>query len=164
MEQPWELILGVASTPALWPNLLLETNVILKNWGDAAAYEDIWEDTATFALDGQYTISKLKLRLGYSYTTDLLKKDVSASIAGLPSIQTPLGTTPISVPLVQFIQSTLADPFWNHQVTVGAGYALSDTIRADLHVGYSYGKDRSIGANRIEVELLTAGAGITWSF
>jgi len=164
-EQPREVIVGLASTPSLWPNLLVEGNVIYKNWEDASVYEDIWQDTFTFQLGSQYSMNKLKLRAGYSYTTDILKKDgLGTTLGGLTTLNVGGATTAISAPLIQFIQSTLADPLWNHNITAGVGYDLSKTIHADLHVGYGFGKDRSIGANQIEVGIFSLGAGFTWDF
>lgn len=165
LEQPREVIFGLSSTPSLWPNLLVETNVIWKNWDNARGYQDLWEDNFTIALGGQYTLNKWKLRLGYSYATDLQKDNVGSSIAGITSLNVPgIGVAPITPPVVQFIQATLVQPYWQQQVSGGFGYDLSKTIHFDFQAGYAFDGDRTIGGTRIEVNEFQAGAGFTWSF
>lgn len=165
LEQPREFIAGIATTPALWPNLLLETNVIWKNWDDAKGYQDVWKDNFTFALGGQYTINRWKLRLGYSYATDFQKKNVGNSVAGIRSLNVPgQGVAPISTPLVQFIQATLTQPYWQQQVTAGFGYSLTDAINLDFQAGYAFDGDRTIGGTKVEVNEFQLGAGLTWAF
>ncbi|PHS71098.1 MAG: hypothetical protein COB23_02240 [Methylophaga sp.] len=166
LEQPQEFIIGVASTPAMWTDLLVEANVIYKNWDNSELYKDIWKDTYTFQLGGQYALNnKIKLRAGYSYTTDLLKKNgLGNSVGKLDSLNIGGAAVPINPALIQFIQSTLADPFWNNNITAGVGYAFTDSISADLHVGYGWGSDQTIGANKVETSVYTAGGGVTWAF
>lgn len=166
VQQPQEVILGIASTPDLWTDLLLEANVIYKNWENADTYKDIWKDTYTLQLGGQYKLNnKFKLRTGYSYTSDLLKENgLGNSVGGLTSLAAGGGSVPVNPALIQFMQSTLADPFWNHSVTVGMGYAFTDSIGLDMNAGYSWGPDQTIGANKIEVGLFSVGAGVTWEF
>ncbi|NQZ54342.1 MAG: outer membrane protein transport protein [Piscirickettsiaceae bacterium] len=163
LEQPQEFIVGVASTPAMWSNLLVEANVIYKNWDNSELYQDIWKDTYTFQLGGQYALnSKIKLRAGYSYTTDLLKKNgLGNSVGKLTSLE---GVGDVNPAVIQFIQSSLADPFWNNSITAGLGYAFTDSIHADVHVGYGWGSDQTVGANKIETSIYTAGGGVTWEF
>lgn len=168
IEQPQEFIVGVASTPAMWKDLLIEANVIYKNWENAELYKDIWQDTYTFQLGSQYALNnKLKLRAGYSYTTDLLKKSgLGNSVGKLTSMNVPGlgGAVPVSPAIIQLVQSTLADPFWNNNLTAGIGYAFTDTVNLDLHVGYGWGPDRTIGANQIETHIYTVGGGFSWKF
>ena len=165
MEQPQELVLGVSSTPELWSDLLLEANLIYKNWDNADLHKDLWKDTYTLQLGGQYSVnSKFKLRAGYSYTTDLLKENgLGNSIGGVSSLEAGGGTVPIDATVIQFVQA-LADPFWNHSATLGLGYELTDSMGLDVHAGYSWGRDQTIGANNIEVGVISLGAGLTWNF
>lgn len=166
LQQPQELILGVSSTPELWPNLMVEANLIYKNWDDADLYEDIWRDTYTLQLGGQYALTdKLKLRAGYSYTTDLLKENgLGNSLAGLTDLQTPLGAVQINPGVLQLVQATLADPTWNNNITIGLGYELTEKLSANVHAGYAWGPDRTVGVFEIETSVISAGAGLTWNF
>jgi long-chain fatty acid transport protein len=164
LEQPREIIVGLATTSAMMPNLLIEANVMWKNWDDAEGYQDIWQDTYTLALGGQYTISKWKLRAGYSYSSDLENDDVGNSLAKLTSLNSPFGVLPVSPPLVQFVQATLTQPYWQQQITAGVGYALTDKINFDVQAGYAFDGDRTIGATKLEVNEFQLGAGFTWAF
>lgn len=164
IEQPREIILGLATTSALWPNLLIEADVIWKNWDDAAGYQDLWQDTYTFALGGQYKIKKWKLRLGYSYSSDLEDDNIGSSVAGLTTLNTPGGVAPISPPLIQFIQATLTQPYWQQQITAGFGYALTGNIHFDIQTGYAFDGDRTIGGTHLEVNEFQLGAGFTWTY
>tara|TARA_R110000787_G_scaffold55239_2_gene127643 strand:- start:6828 stop:8036 length:1209 start_codon:yes stop_codon:yes gene_type:complete len=165
MEQPQELILGISNTPELWKDVLLEANLIYKNWENADLHKDIYKDTYTLQLGGQYTVNeKLELRAGYSYTTDLLKEnDLGNSLGGITSLEAGGNTVPIGPEVLQFVQS-FADPFWNNQVTVGLGYEFTETLGVDVHAGYAWGRDLSIGVNNTEVENYTLGGGLTWRF
>lgn len=165
LEQPREVIVGLASNSSLWPNLLLETNIIWKNWDNASGYQDVWEDNYTFALGGQYRMGQWKLRLGYSYATDLQKDEVGSSVAGLTTLNVPgVGVVPITPPLVRFIQATLTQPFWQQQLSGGLGYAFSDKIEANFQLGYAFDGKRTIGGTRLDVHEFQLGAGFTWHF
>jgi len=165
LEQPQELVLGVATTPELWSDMLLEANLIYKNWDNADLHKDIWKDTYTLQLGGQYAVNnKIKLRAGYSYTTDLLKENnLGNSIGGVSTLEAGGGAVPINPTVIEFVQS-FANPFWNNNVTVGLGYDFTDALGVDVHAGYAWGRDRTIGANKVETKLFNIGAGLTWSF
>lgn len=165
LEQPQEVVLGVSTTPELWSDMLLEANVIYKNWDNADLHKDIWKDTYTLQLGGQYSATnKLKLRAGYSYTSDLLKENgLGNSIGGVSSLEAGGAAVPINATVIEFVQA-LADPFWNHQVTLGLGYDITDTLGVDVHAGYAWGRDQTIGANQIEVGVYSLGAGLTWNY
>ncbi len=165
LEQPQEVIFGFSTTPSLWPNLLIETNVIWKNWDNASGYDDVWEDNYTLAVGGQYTRGDWKFRLGYSYASDLQKDNVGSSLAGITTLNVPgLGVVPVSPPLLQFIQATLTQPFWQQQLSGGFGYALNDSIQFDLQVGYAFDGERTIGGTSIDVNEFQAGFGFSWLF
>tara|TARA_R110001583_G_scaffold195551_1_gene376013 strand:- start:24847 stop:26058 length:1212 start_codon:yes stop_codon:yes gene_type:complete len=166
LEQPQEVILGIASTPAMWENLLIEADVIYKNWDNATGYKDIWKDTFTLQLGSQYTLNKLQFRAGYSYTTDLRKdsEDLGNSISGLSTLNVGGATTPVGPAVLQFVTASLAHPFWNHNVTVGIGYEINSNLRADAQAGIAFGDDQSFGGNKTTAEAFTVGAGLSWSF
>lgn len=167
VEQPQEFVVGIASTPAMWEDLLIEANVIYKNWDNAELYQDIWQDTTTFQLGAQYKVNPtIKLRAGYSYTSDHKKEGtLGNNVGNLTSLGVPgIGTFPISPALIQLIQSTLAGLFWNHNVTAGVGIKLTDTVSADFHVGYGWGEDQTLGANQIDAAIFQGGAGFSWKF
>lgn len=165
LEQPQEVILGVSTTPELWSDILLEANLIYKNWESADLHKDIWKDTYTLQLGGQYAVTnKLKLRAGYSYTTDLLEENnLGNSLGGISSLEAGGAAVPINPTVLEFVQA-LADPYWNNQVSLGLGYELTDTLGVDVHASYAWGRDQTIGANEVEVGVYSLGAGLTWHF
>jgi len=164
LQQPQEVIFGISTTPALWPNLHLETNVIWKNWSGASGYQDIWEDNFTVALGGQYTLNRWKLRLGYSYATDFQKDNVGNSIGDLKTLNVGGAVVPITPPLVQFVQATLTQPYWQQQISGGFGFEVTKTISLDFQAGYAFDSERTIGGTKLDVKELQVGAGFNWAF
>ena len=164
MQQPQELGFGMATTPEIFDNLLLEANVRWKNWGGAEAYEDIWDNQVISALGGQYMTGDWALRLGYAYATDLQKDDVGGGIGDLDTLNVGGQTVPVNEPLIQFVQATLTQPYWQQQVSAGVGYAFTENIRIDVQAGYAFDGDRRIGGTSLEVNEFQAGAGVTWNY
>lgn len=161
---PQDAAIGISTTDALFDDLLLEFDVRWKNWGDANGFEDVWQDQFIFSLGGQYDVGDMSFRLGYSYLTDLQKKNAGNKIGSIGSLALGRGTVPVSPALVQFVQATLTQPFWQQQISAGAGYQLTEHVRVDFQAGYAFDGDRSIGATDIEVNEFQVGAGFTWGF
>ncbi|AYH41916.1 outer membrane protein transport protein [Azoarcus sp. DN11] len=164
VEQPQDVVIGIATTPALHPDWVIEADLIWKNWASAETYKDLWRNQTIVALGTQHTSGAWKTRLGFSYSTDLQKKDVGSSIGNLSSLAVGGATVPISPPLVQFVQATLTQPYWRQQVSAGVGYALSRTVQLDAQIGYAFDGKRTIGTTRVDVKELQAGIGFTWNF
>jgi len=164
LEQPQEVGFGLATTPEVFDNLLLEANVRWKNWGGAEAYEDIWDNQVISAVGGQYTTGPWALRLGYAYSTDLQKDDVGNGIGDLDTLNVGGQTVPVNAALIEFVQATLTQPFWQQQVSAGVGYEITANLRLDVQAGYAFDGDRTIGATDIEVNEFQTGAGFTWRF
>lgn len=164
IQQPQELIVGISTSPTQFQNLVIEADLIWKNWSSAKTYEDLWRDQTILAIGGQYTSGRLKTRLGYSYSTNLQKGDVGSSIGNLQSLAVGGATVPISPPLVQFVQATLTQPYWRQQVSAGFGYALTGNIQLDAQIGYAFDGERTIGGTGVDVEEFQAGVGVTWRF
>lgn len=164
LQQPQEVILGLASSPRLWPNLLLEADLIYKNWGDADGYEDVWKDQGILALGAQYTMGQWVGRVGYSYASDLQKDNVGNSIGNFSTLAFGGGTAPISPTLVKFVQATLVQPYWQQQIAAGVGYKFNQKVRVDLQGAYAFDGDRQIGGTKVEVNEFQLGAAFTWNF
>ncbi|MDT8345735.1 MAG: outer membrane protein transport protein [Thermohalobaculum sp.] len=155
---------GIATTDLFASDWLVEFNYRWKNWSNADGFEDVWQDQHIFALGGQYRMGDLAFRLGYSYSTDLQKKNVGNSIGSIGSLALGGGTVPVTPDLVQFVQATLTQPFWQQQISAGAGYQVTERLRLDVQGGYAFDGDRSIGGTDIEVNEFQVGAGFTWTF
>lgn len=164
IQQPQEVIVGIATSPTQRQDLVLETDVIWKNWSSAEAYKDLWRNQTILAVGGQYTSGPWKTRLGYSYSSDLQKKDVDSTIGNLRSLAVGGATVPLSPPLVQFVQATLTQPYWRQQVSAGVGYALTKSIQLDAQLGYAFDGKRTIGGTRVDVKEFQTGVGVTWHF
>ena len=164
LENPQQVSAGIATSDSLWPNAHLEANFRWKNWSNAEGFQDVWDDQYIASLGGQYQIGNWTLRSGYSYSSDLQKDNVGSSIGNISSLAVGGQTQPLNPTLVKFVQATLVQPYWQQQVTVGAGYALTDTIRLDAQVGYAFDGDRQIANTEVEVNEFQAGAGLTWTF
>lgn len=155
---------GIATTELFSSDWLVEFNYRWKNWGNADGFEDVWQDQHVFALGGQYRMGDFAFRLGYSYSTDLQKKNVGNSIGSIGSLALGGGTVPVTPELVQFVQATLTQPFWQQQISAGAGYQVTERLRLDVQGGYAFDGDRSIGGTALEVNEFQVGAGFTWTF
>lgn len=162
IQQPQEVIAGISTSPSWRRDLVIEADVIWKNWNSAETYEDLWKNQTILAVGGQHTSGAWKTRLGYSYSTDLQKKNVGSSIGNLRSLAVGGATVPISQPLVQFVQATLTQPYWRQQVSAGFGYALTKNIEFDAQLGYAFDGDRTIGGTRVLVNEAQVGFGFTW--
>lgn len=162
IQQPQEVIGGISTSPSWRRDLVIEADVIWKNWGAAETYKDLWKNQTIFAVGGQHTWGAWKTRLGYSYSTDLQKKDVGDSIGNLRSLAVGGVTVPISQPLVQFVQATLTQPYWRQQVSAGFGYVLTKSIEFDAQLGYAFDGKRTIGGTRVVVKEAQVGFGFTW--
>lgn len=164
LQQPQEVIAGLASSSRLWPNLLLEADLIYKNWGNADGYKDVWKDQGILALGAQYTIGQWVGRLGYSYSSDLQKDNVGNSIGNFNTLAFGGSAIPITPTLVKFVQATLVQPYWQQQIAAGVGYKFNQKTRVDLQGAYAFDGDRRIGGTNVEVNEFQVGAGFTWNF
>lgn len=162
LEQPQQVSLGFASTSKAWKDFILEVDIAWKNWGSADGYEDIWDDQVITSIGGQYTNGSWKYRGGYSFATDLQKKNVGNSVGNISSLNVFGQTFPVSPPLVEFIQATLTQPYWQQQIYAGIGYQLSKQVSLDVNIAYAFDGDRTIGATKVEVNEIQLGFGFTW--
>lgn len=145
MEQPLEMIVGVALEDVLIPNLLVEIDYIWKQWSEASGYQDAYEDQWMLAIGGQYTMGNWKFRLGYSYADEVLKKVPNSTLSNLNGI----GSIPLSdgdgfngglgTDIVAAFQTALVPVIWQHTVTAGLGYNLTENIRVDAYAAYAFG-------------------------
>lgn len=173
IDQPSELELGFATTDAFSEKWFFEFNFIHQNYSGADAHRDLWDDQNILAGGIQYTTGKWKLRGGYSYHFDFRKEDVSGAttLGGLSTILAPVGPggapfpVPVSEGLVQLVQATLAQPYWNHQVSSGFAYQLNDRIEVSTSATLAFGDPEPFGGNTLsDIWEFHAQFGITWNF
>jgi len=143
IEQPAEFIVGVALDNVLADNLLVEADVIWKNWSDAATYEDLFEDQLLVVFGGQYQMDALTLRAGYSWAEEIIRDNPSNTLGDL-DISNLLATgAPSTQDVVRLAQMSLVPIIWQHTITVGAGYQLSDAVSLDVYGAYAFAEETS---------------------
>ena len=144
IQNPTEVILGVALDDVLVPGLLVEADAIWKNWSDAHTFEDVYEDQWLLAIGAQYKAGDWTYRAGYSYAQDVLSDKPNNTLGGLDGLGTvPLGAGPfssISVDVVELVQTTLVPVIWNHTLTAGVGYQITDAVSVDGYLAYAFGE------------------------
>ena len=115
-------------------------------------------------MGAQLTTGAAKWRVGYSYARDPIKRSVGSSIAGVPSFAYNGATVPLTPSVVQYFQATNAEAIWEHQVSAGFGYQLTDKISFDSHAAFALENKDDIGNSRVNASTWQLGAGLTWSF
>jgi len=147
LQNPTEVILGVALDNVLMPGLLVEADAIWKNWSDAQTFEDVFEDQWLLAIGAQYKTGDWTYRAGYSYAQDLLSDKTNNTLGGLDGLgSVPLGAGPfeaVSVDVVELVQMTLVPVIWKHTMTAGIGYQITDAVSVDGYVAYAFGENES---------------------
>jgi len=147
IQQPTEVIFGLALDDVLVPGLLVEADAIWKNWSDAHTYEDVYEDQWLLAIGAQYQAGDWTYRAGYSYAQDIHSDRPNNTLGGLNGLGSiPLGNgalQEISADVVGLVQETLLPTIWNHTVTAGVGYAITDTVSIDAYAAYAFGEEES---------------------
>jgi len=142
IQNPTEIILGVAFDDVFMPGLLVEADAIWKNWSDANTFEDIFEDQWLLTFGAQYKTGDWTYRAGYSYAQDILSDSANNTLAGLDGLGTvPLGEGPLSplaTDIVKIVQVALVPVIWNHTLTAGLGYQITDAVSVDGFVSYSF--------------------------
>jgi long-chain fatty acid transport protein len=157
VEQPLELVLGSAFDVA--PGWMLETDLVWKNWSKASTYQDVYKDQFLLLLGTQYKTGPWKLRLGYSYATDILRETPNNTLGGLRGLgPVPLGDAsgPLGVEVVKLVQTSLVPVVWKHTLSAGFGLDLSQNITLNTFGTYAIkgkvSRNTSLGT-------LLAGAG-----
>jgi len=167
LEQPAEVVIGVAFDNVLAEGLLVEMDVIWKNWEDASTYEDAYDDQFLYVIGAQYDMGNITLRAGYSYADDILNSNPGDTLHDLDVIN-PLDASGQDV--VKIAQYTLLPTIWNHTITAGIGYQITDAVSVDAYAAYAFGEDETttvtvLTTNGLDLESkidyeLMVGAGI----
>jgi len=142
LQNPTEVIFGVALDNVIMPGLLVEADAIWKNWSDAQTFQDVFEDQWLLTIGAQYKTGDWTYRAGYSYAQDILSDKPNNTLGGLDGLgSVPLGTGPfeaISVDVIELVQVSLVPVIWEHTVTAGIGYQITDAVSVDGFVSYAF--------------------------
>jgi long-chain fatty acid transport protein len=147
IQQPLEVVVGVALDNILMPGLLVEADVIWKNWSDANAYESFLDDQIVAVIGAQYTMDAWAFRLGYQWNENSFLSNPDNSLGSLNSIGTiplgqddPAGAIGRDV-IAMAVQTTLVPTYWEHTVTAGIGYSFTENVSVDAFASYSFSED-----------------------
>jgi long-chain fatty acid transport protein len=172
VEQPLEVIAGVALEDVIAPNLLVELDVVWKNWSEADAYEYAYEDQFLVNLGAQYVMGDWSFRAGYSWAEEILKDTPESTLGQLTGLgNLPLGegaaaldvatglgiVEPLAVDFIEIVQMSLLPVIFEHSFTAGAGYNFTDAVSVNGFVSYSLGeeadRDLEIAAAALDIGL-----------
>lgn len=155
VEQPLEVILGVAFDDLLVSNLLVELDVVWKNWAETATYQDVWDDQFLVNIGAQYSTGNWDYRIGYSWAEPNLIEEPSSTLGTLHGLgNLPLGegaaaldtatgnniVEPVAQDFTKIALMSLLPTIWEHTITAGMGYKVSDAVRVDAFAAYAFGE------------------------
>ena len=154
-DLPANIGIGVANRCLMNGRLLLAADVLFKNWSDADFYDSIYKDQWVFQFGSQYIVnSKLRLRTGYAYNTDVTLDTVPGSIGGV----IPIG----GFPAIQYLQSQFA-VLPQHRLTGGLGIRdIMPGIDFDASVGGMFERTKTFGDSTSSVKSYWVAFGFTW--
>lgn len=158
VELPQNLGVGIANSRLLDGRLLIAADVLYKQWTDSDLFGALYDDQWVVQLGTQYTVGKMKLRMGYAWAENPLR-DVTGGSAG--GVSPPGGR-----PVIEYVQSTLAV---SNEHRISAGVGISDAlpgIDLDLFAGGMFDSSSTFadGAINSSLESYWIGLGVTWNF
>lgn len=153
VETPMEVIVGVAIDDLFIPGLLVEADVIWKEWSEASALQDVWDDQFSLALGTRYTTGNWVFRAGYKWSEpqQLNAGDANNTVGGLQGAGTlPLGATAdaagfgaVAGDIIGIVQTTLTPVIMEHTLSFGVGYNFSETVRVDGYISHAFKEKES---------------------
>jgi len=145
IQNPTEIILGVAFDNVIMPGLLVEADAVWKNWSDAQTFQDVFEDQWLLSIGAQYKTGDWTYRAGYSYAQDILSDKPNNTLGGLDGLGSiPLGANAdpvleaVEVDVIELVQMSLVPVIWKHSLTAGIGYQITDAVSVDGYVSYAF--------------------------
>lgn len=164
IEQPQEVAIGISNQSLLDGRLLLEADVIWKNWESAETYEDIYDDQTIFAVGAQLRQGPWRWRVGYTHAPSPIKSNVGSRIGNIDSLLVGGVTVPMSSALVQYVQATGAEVVWEDQISLGLGWDINAHMSLDTHVAFALDRSENIGGTEVDASAWQLGAALTWRF
>jgi long-chain fatty acid transport protein len=158
VDLPQNVGLGIANNRLLDGRLLLAADVLYKQWTDADLFGALYHDQWVVQLGTQYTMGRVRLRLGYAWAENPIRDNPGQSAGGV--------TPPNGRPVIEYVQSTLA-VVNEHRLSGGVGICnVLPGIDFDIFAGGMFGasQDFAGGAVTASLESYWIGAGLTWHF
>ena len=167
VEQPSEYILGIAFDGYFADGLLIEADVIQKNWSSSGTYKDLYDDQNlyTFGVQFENVLPNLDLRFGYSYAENPLLENAGYEIGGLNGVGSlPLGNnqtnpafTALALDIVKIAQLSLVPVIWQNTYTAGFGYQLTENTTVNFFAAVSTAEEDSRRLNNVDAILSSLG-------
>lgn len=164
LEAPSAFIAGVACEPN--DMFLVEFDTKFYNWSSADGYSDFdWDDQWVFAVGGQYRPTpKWAIRAGYNYGKNPVQVHNGFDPMGATNVQGKM----VPNPNYEILRIAGFPAVVEHHLTLGLGYALTETIRMDLGYLHAFAKEiqetSAGGAMTIESELSENSYSFSLSF
>ena len=158
VELPQNVGVGIANNRLLDGRLLLAADLLYKQWTASDLFGELYHDQWVLQLGTQYTIGRLRLRLGYAWAENPLRDNPGQSAGGI--------TPPGGRPVIEYIQSTLA-VINEHRISAGVGVCdILPGVDLDVLAGgmFEASQDFANGAVTASPESYWVGAGVTWHF
>lgn len=158
LDLPENLGIGIANNRWCDGCLLLAMDVVYKRWSDTDLFGALYDNQWVIQLGSQYTIGRVKLRLGYAWAENPIRDLAGTSAGGV--------FPPGGRPVIQYVQSTLAV---TNEHRISAGVGVSDVLPGidfDLFAGGMFEDSSQFidGAVNSSLESYWLGFGLTWRF
>ncbi|MFT6779138.1 MAG: long-chain fatty acid transport protein [Paraglaciecola sp.] len=167
IEQPLEAIVGIALDDVLDQGVLLEADVIWKNWSSSNTYKDVYDDQIllTFGVQFSDVLPGLNLRLGYSHAENPLLAESINTIGNLQGAGSlplgesadALGLTGLATDVIKIVQMTLVPVIWKNTFSAGVGYQVTNTISLNAFASIASGAEKSRDLNNVDAILGSLG-------
>ncbi|MDZ7754211.1 MAG: hypothetical protein U5S82_21885 [Gammaproteobacteria bacterium] len=177
IEQPWNVGISIANSDLLNGDLLVAFDYIHKAYGDAAFWQDVWEDQDVFSLGLQWNPGKRNWvwRAGVGFAEDPNRSDASKLgdltqvVAGPAGGGNPLlaNVVPINTVTVPFLQATQTVIIYEWRAGLGFGYRnfLMPGLDVDVGLGWEFAESRTFGGHtEADTWSKHLGAALTWNF
>ncbi len=156
LQLPASVGIGIADQSFLSGRLLLAADVVYRFYGDATFFQDIFDDQLALQFGTQYDAGRCKLRAGYVWAENPIKKDPGISIGGI--------TPPGEVDAIQYIQAQFA-AIAKHRISAGIGIPnLLPGVDLDVFAGGMFKNSQQLGASAASIESYWLGGGFSWHF
>ena len=158
VDLPQNLGIGIANNRLLDGRLLLAADVLYKQWTDADLFGALYHDQWVVQLGTQYTMGRVRFRLGYAWAENPIRDNPGQSAGGV--------SPPNGRPVIEYVQSTLA-VVNEHRLSGGVGIRdVLPGIDFDVFAGGMLGASQDFVGGHVTASLESywIGAGLTWRF
>ncbi len=156
MDLPENLGFGIANSSLMEGKLLLSADLLYKLWDNADLFAPIYDDQLVVQLGAQYSMGKMRLRMGYAWAENPLQSPPGVNPGGV--------APPGAIDAVQYLQAQLA-VINEHRISAGVGMRdVLPGVDMDLFAGGMFEDFQQLGSTGVSIESWWVGFGLTWRF